>query len=139
MGVMQMMCKTGTVCLGVIEPNFIFYRICVRTVLTHMCCLLPEDLVLTLKKVLSFCPIPLLTPLLSGGHMYINTTSGSTIDLAKHGVVIIKGFIIRVNNIPPPPLCTLHHEPIVGVIYNLSSEIIVEIRLGICRPRDTFV
>ena len=48
-----------------------------------------------------------------------NSTPGSTIDLAKRGVVIIKGFVIIVKNIPPPPLCTPHHEPIVGVIVKL--------------------
>ena len=71
--------------------------------------------------------------------MLINSTSGSTIDTAKHGVVIIKTFVIRVNNIPPPPLCTPHHEPTVGVIYYLFIEIIVEIRLGLSLPSDALV
>ena len=66
---MHMLCKKGTVCLRVADPHFIFDRIGVRTIRTHMCHLLPADLSLTLKQVLSFCPIPFLTPLLIGGHM----------------------------------------------------------------------
>ena len=120
------------------DPHFIFDCIGVRTIRTHMCHLLPSDLALALKQVLSFCPIPFLPPLLSGGHIQINSTSGSTIDTSKHGVVIIKGFVIRVSNIPPP-LCTPHHEPIVGVIFNLFREIILEISLSICHPSDTLV
>ena len=34
-----------------------------------------------------------------------------------------------------PPLCTPYHEPIIGVIYHLSSQIIVEMSLCLCRPR----
>ena len=66
---MHMLCKTGTVCLKVADPHFIFGRICVRTIQTHMCRLLPADLALALKQVLSLCTIPLLPPLLSGGEM----------------------------------------------------------------------
>ena len=66
---MHMLCKTGTVCLRVADPHFIFDQICVRTILTYMCCLLPSDLALALKQVLSICPIPLLLPLLSGGYI----------------------------------------------------------------------
>ena len=116
---MHMLCKTGTVCFRVVDLYFVFDRIGVHTIQTHMRRLLPEYLALALKQVLSFFPIPLLPPLLSGGHIYSNSTSRSNVDPAKHGVVIIKGFIIRVNNIPPPPICIPHHEPIVGVIYNL--------------------
>ena len=65
--------------------------------------------------------------------------SGGTIDPAKQGVVIVKGFVIIVNNIPPPPLCTPYYEPIVGVIYHLFREMIVEISLGVFRPSDTLV
>ena len=61
---MHMLYKTGTVCLRVADPHFIFDRIGVRTIQIHMCSLLPEDLELALKQVLSFLP-----PLLSGGHM----------------------------------------------------------------------
>ena len=64
---MHMMRKTGKVCLRVAEPYFILCRIYVRTIRTHMRCLLPEDLTLALKQVLSICPIPLLHPLLNGG------------------------------------------------------------------------
>ena len=136
---MQILCKTGTVCLRVADPHFIFDRIGVRTIQTYMCRLLLSDLVVALKQVLSFFPIPFLPTLLSGGLMLRKCTSGSTIDQAKQGVVVIKGFIIRVNNIPPPPLCILHHEPILGFIYHLFSEIIVEISLGLRRPSDALV
>ena len=66
---MHMLCKTGTVCLRVADPHFIFDRIGVRTIQTHMCHLLTEDLALALKQVLSFPPIPFICPLLSRGHM----------------------------------------------------------------------
>ena len=66
---MHMMCKTGKVGLGVAGPHFIFDRICVCIIQTHMRCLLPEDLSLALKKVFSLFPIPLLPHLLSGGYM----------------------------------------------------------------------
>ena len=131
---MKMLCKTVTVYIRVAEPHLIFDRIGVRTIRTHMCRLLPENLALALKQLLSLCPIPFIPPLLSGVHMYINYTYGSTIDPSKQGVVIIKGFVIRVNNIPHHPLCTPHHEPIVGFIYHIFSKIIVEISLCICRP-----
>ena len=87
---MHILCKTGTVCLRVVDPHFIFGRICVRTIRTHMNRFLTEDRTITLKKVLSFYPIPLLPPLLSGGEMYINYTSGSIIEPAKQWVVVIK-------------------------------------------------
>ena len=61
-----MLRKTGTVFLKVADPHFIFDRICVCTIRTHLCRLLPEDLELALKQVLSLCTIPLLPPLLSG-------------------------------------------------------------------------
>ena len=131
---MHTMCKTGTVCLRVAEPHFTFDRIGVRTIRTHMCRLLPADLALALKREFSFCPMPFLPPLVSGGDMYSSSTSISTIDTYKQGVVIIKGFVIRVNTITPPPLCNLHQEPIIGVIYNIFRDIIVETRLGICHP-----
>ena len=67
--VMHMLCKTGTGFLRVADPHFIFDRIGVCTIRTHMCRHLPEDLALALKQVLSFSPIPFLPPLLSGGHM----------------------------------------------------------------------
>ena len=66
---MHMMCKIGTVCLRVVDPHFIFDRIGVCTIQTHMCRLLPEDLALALKQVLSLCPITFLPRLLSWGHM----------------------------------------------------------------------
>ena len=66
---MHMLCKIGTVCLRVADPNFIFDRIGVRTIRTQMCRLLMADLALTLKQVLIFCPIPFLPPILSGDHM----------------------------------------------------------------------
>ena len=69
MCIMYMLCKTETVCLRVADPHFIFDCIGVRTIRTHMCHLLPSDLALALKQVLSFCPIPFLPPLLSGVHM----------------------------------------------------------------------
>ena len=47
---MHRLCKTGTVCLGVADPHFIFDRIGVRTIRTHMCRLLPEDLTLALNQ-----------------------------------------------------------------------------------------
>ena len=53
----------------VADQHLIFDRIGVRTIRTHMRCLLPEDLALALKKVFCLCPIPLLTHLLSGGYM----------------------------------------------------------------------
>ena len=121
----HMMCIIGTVCLRVADPHYIFDRIGVYTIQTHMCCHLPEDLSLALKQLLSFCPIPILPTLLRGGHMWSNSTSRRTIDPAKQWVVVIKGFVIRVNNIPPPHLCTPHHEPIADGIYHLFREIIV--------------
>ena len=66
---LYMMCKTETVCLRMADPHYIFDRIGVCTIRTHMCFLLPEDLALALKQVLSFFPIPFLPPLISGGHM----------------------------------------------------------------------
>ena len=66
---MYILCKTGTVCLRLVDPDFIFDHICVRIICTHMRHLLMENLALALKQVLSFCPTPLLPPLLSGGHM----------------------------------------------------------------------
>ena len=68
----HMLCKTITAFLRVADPYFIFDRIRVRTIRTHMCRLLPEELELALKQVLSFCPISFLHPLLSGGHMQSN-------------------------------------------------------------------
>ena len=136
---MHMLCKLGTVFIRVADPHFIFDRIGVRTIRTHMCRLLTEDLALALKQVLSFCNISILPPLISGGHMYSNSTSGSTIDPAKQWVVIIKGFAIRANNSPTPPLYTLHYESIVCVIYHLFSKIIVETSLGLLRPSDALV
>ena len=65
----HMLRKTGTVCIRAEDPHFIFDRIGVRTIQTHMCRLLPEDLALALKQVLSFYPIPLLPTLLSWDHM----------------------------------------------------------------------
>ena len=38
---MHMLCKTGTVCLRVTDPYFIFDRIGFRTILTHMFLLIP--------------------------------------------------------------------------------------------------
>ena len=136
---LHMLCKTGTVFLRVSDPHLIFDRIGVSKILIHMRRLLLSDLALALKQVLSFCPIPTLPPFLSGGHMYRNSTSGRTIDPAKQWVVVIKGFVTRFNNSPPPPLCTPYHEPILGVIYHLFSEIIVEISFGLCRPSDALV
>ena len=132
----HMLWKTGTVCLRLVEPHFIFDRMDVRTIRTYMCNLLTEDLALALKQVLSLCPIPLLPLLLIGGCMYRNSTSGRTINLAKQWVFIIKCFVIRVNNSTPPPLCTPHHEPILGVIYHLFSKRISEISLVLQRPSD---
>ena len=75
---MHMLYKTGTFCLRVADPHFIFYRIGVCTIRTHMCCLLPADLALALNQVSSFCPIPILPTLFSGGNMWRNYTYGST-------------------------------------------------------------
>ena len=66
---MYMLCKTGTVCLRVEDQHYISYRIYVRTIRTHMRLLLPEDLSVALKQLLSLYPIPILPPLLSGGDM----------------------------------------------------------------------
>ena len=66
---MQMLHKTGMVCLRVADPYLIFDRIGVRTIQTHMCHLLLADLALALKQVLSFCPIPFISPLISGSNM----------------------------------------------------------------------
>ena len=66
---MHIMCKTGTVCLRVADPNFIFDCIGFRTIQTHMYRLLLADLALALKQVLIFCTTPFLPPILSGGHM----------------------------------------------------------------------
>ena len=66
---MYMLCKTGTVCLRVTDPHFIFDLIGVRIIQTQMCRLLPEDLALVLKKVLSLFTITFLPRVISGGHM----------------------------------------------------------------------
>ena len=87
---MYMLYKTGPIYLRVADPHFIFERICVRTIRTHMRHI-PADFALTLKQVLSFCPIFILPLLLSGGDMYNNIISGSTTDTAKQWVVVIKG------------------------------------------------
>ena len=65
----HMLCKTGTVFLRVVEPHLFFDRISVRTIRTHMCHLLPADLALVLKQLLSFCLIPILPHIFGGGHM----------------------------------------------------------------------
>ena len=52
--------QNGNGCLRLADPHLIFDRIGVRTIRTQMCCLLPEELALALKQVLSFCPTPLL-------------------------------------------------------------------------------
>ena len=135
----HMLCKTGTVCLMVVDPNLIFDHICVHTIRTHMRYLLPEDLALALDKVLNIFTIPPLPPLLSGGEMYRNSIFGSNIDTTKQWVVIIDGFVIRISNFPPPPHCNPYHEHIVGVIYHLFNQIIAEISLGLHRPSDTLV
>ena len=69
MCVMQMLRKTGTVCLRVAEPNFIFDRICFHKIRTHMRHILLEDRAPALKQVLSICNIPILPNLLSGSDM----------------------------------------------------------------------
>ena len=69
MSAMHILRKTGTVYLRVADPRFIFDRISVRTIQTHMCRLLLAYLSLALKKILSLCNIPLLPPLLSEGDM----------------------------------------------------------------------
>ena len=66
---MHMICKVGTFCIRVEETHFIFDLISVRKIRTHICLLLLADLALALKQVLSFFPIPLLPPLLSGSNM----------------------------------------------------------------------
>ena len=66
---MHMLCKTGRVCLGVVDPHFVFDHICVLTIRIHMCCLIPEDLSLELKQVSSLCTIPLIPTNISGGDM----------------------------------------------------------------------
>ena len=136
---MHMLCKTVTVFFRLSDPRLIFDPVGVRKIQTHMSHFFLEDLALALNQVLSFFPIPFLTLLLWGGHMQIYSTYRSTIDPSKQGVVVIKSFVIRFKSIHPPPLCTLHHEPIVGVIYHIFSEIIVESILGICRPSDALV
>ena len=78
--------------------------------------LLLVDLALTMKQLLSLCTIPFLPTLLSGGDTQRNSTYGSTVDMGKQWVVVINGFIIRVNNFPPPPLFTQYNKPIVGFI-----------------------
>ena len=50
---MNMLRKTGTVCLRVTDPHFISDRICVCTIQKHTRRILPEDLELELKQVLS--------------------------------------------------------------------------------------
>ena len=136
---MHMLCKTGTVCLRVADSHFISDRICVRTLLTHMHCLLPEDLALDLNQVFIFCPVSLLPSLLSGGDMQSNSTPGSTIGPAKQWVLVIGVIIIIANNCPPPHLCTMYHEPIVCVIYNIFSQIILEISLYLRHPSNALV
>ena len=136
---MFMLCKTVTVYLRVADPHLIFDRIYVITIRTHMRRLLTVDLALYLKQVLSLYPIPIIPNIISGGDIYRNSTSGSTIDPSKQWVVVINGFIIKVNNYPSPPLYTPYHEPIVGVIYNIFSQIILEIRLGLHRTSDALL
>ena len=80
---MHMLYKTGTVCLRVTGPHLIFDHICVRTLRTHIRCIIPEDIALALNQVLSLCPIPITNPILSGGDMQSNSTSGSTIYPSK--------------------------------------------------------
>ena len=61
----HMLYKTGTVCLRVADPHFIFDRICVHTIRTNMRNLLTVDLALFLKQLLILCPILLLPCILS--------------------------------------------------------------------------
>ena len=65
----HIMCKTVTVCLRVADPHLFSDRICVRTIQTQTSRLLPEDLTLALKQVLSLCPISTLPTFISGGDM----------------------------------------------------------------------
>ena len=66
---MHILCKIVMVCLRVAYPYFIFDRICVRTIRTHLRHILPESLSLTSKKVFSLCPVSLLPPLIGWGGM----------------------------------------------------------------------
>ena len=66
---MHMLYKTGTVCLRMADPYFMFDRIGVRTIRTHMRSLLLADFALSLKQVLSLCPISTLPTFISGGDM----------------------------------------------------------------------
>ena len=66
---MYMLFKSGTVCLRVADPHFVSNLTSIRTFQSHLLCLLPEDIALALKKVLSICPIPLLPAIISGGDM----------------------------------------------------------------------
>ena len=136
---MHMLCKTGTDCLRVADPHFIFDCICVRTIQTHMRRLIMADLALALNQLISFCPIPSIPPLLSWVDMKSNSTYGCTIDPDKQWVFLITGFIVRVNNNSPPPLCTPYHGPFLGFIYNLFSKRIVKIGFGFCQPSDALI
>ena len=122
---MNILCKTGTVCIRVADPNLIFDRIYVCKIRIQICCPIPADLSLALKQGLSLFTIPILPHILCGGEIYSNSTSRSTIDAAKQWFIVTNVIIARVKNCPPPPLCTPYHEPIVCVIYNLFSQIIV--------------
>ena len=79
----HMLCKTGYNFFRVADPNFIFDRIGVRTIRTHMRRLLTVDLALYLKQVLSLYPIPIIPNIISEGDIYRNSTSGSIIDPAR--------------------------------------------------------
>ena len=136
---MHMLCKTEIVFLWVSDQHFIFYRIGVCTTQTHMFRLLPSDLAISLKQILSIFPIPLLSPLLSENDMQINSTSGKTNNPTKQWVLVIDIIVIRVKNCPFPPLCIPYNEHIVCVIYNRFSQIILEISLDLRRPSYVFV
>ena len=123
---MHMLQKIGTVCIKVTDPHSNFDCICIRTLRTNTPRLLTADLAPALKQVQSLCIIPIILTLLSGGEIQSNSTYGSTIDPSKQWVIVINVIIIRVNNFPPPPLCTTYHERIVCVIYHLFRKIILE-------------
>ena len=69
MSAMKMLCKTVMVFLRVTESNLIFDRICVYTIRTHKCRILPADLAISLKQVLLFLTIPIIHPIRGVGYM----------------------------------------------------------------------
>ena len=66
---MHVLYKTGIFCLRVADPDFIYDPICVCTIRTHMCLILPGDLSLFLESSIESLSHTYFSTIISGGDM----------------------------------------------------------------------